>query len=108
MNARILAPALLVLACASSKPAQDELPTAPPAGPTELGAAAVQAAPRPSTFNAKVWVGWQETALDCESSARAMRSASPQHAWEALRACVEIGRFSRGPFTQIALLTNYW
>jgi len=108
MNARILAPAALALACASSKPAPDPLPTAPPAGPTELGDAAVPAPPKPSTFNARVWVGWQETALDCEASARAMRSSNPQHAWEALRACIQIGRFSRGPFTQIALLTGYW
>ena len=46
--------------------------------------------------------------MDCESSARAMRQSSAQHAWEALRACIEIGRFNRGPFTQIALLTSYW
>src|SRR2546430_16814225 len=37
-----------------------------------------------------------------------MRQSGPQHAWEALRACIEIGRFNRGPFTQIALLTSYW
>jgi len=50
-------------------------------------------------FNARVWVGWQDTAMDCEASARAMRQSNPQHAWEALRACISIGRFTRGPFT---------
>ena len=77
---RNLAPAALAmgLACASARPAPDAAPTVPDAPPTPP--------PRQSTFNAKVWVGWQETAIDCESSARAMRQSSPQHAWEALRA----------------------
>jgi len=63
---------------------------------------------RQPTFNARAWVNRQETAMECEASARALRQSSPQYAWEALRACVEIGHFSRGPFTQIALLTSYW
>jgi len=64
--------------------------------------------PRQQAFNARAWVSRQETAPECEASARALRHSNPQSAWEALRACIEVGRFSRGPFTQIALLTAYW
>jgi uncharacterized membrane protein YgcG len=111
MKTRLFAAAAaLCAACASSPQARDALPTAPDPAPTDLASAPVPRPPKqtPSTFNARVWVGWQDTAMDCEASARAMRQSNPQHAWEALRACVEIGRFNRGPFTQIALLTNYW
>jgi uncharacterized membrane protein YgcG len=110
MNTRLFAAAAaLSAACASSPHARDALPTAPDPAPTELASAPVAPPPKqPSTFNARVWVSWQETAMDCEASARAMKQANAQHAWEALRACVEIGRFNRGPFTQIALLTNFW
>jgi len=104
----LLVAAALSAACASSPPARDALPTAPNPAPTELAPSGIPAPPKPSSFNAKVWVGWQDTAMDCESSARAMRQSNQQHAWEALRACIEIGRFNRGPFTQIALLTSYW
>jgi hypothetical protein len=100
--------AALSAACASSPHARDALPTAPDPAPTQLAPSGIPPPPKQSTFNARVWVGWQDTAMDCESSARAMRQSSPQHAWEALRACIEIGRFNRGPFTQIALLTSYW
>ena len=109
MKMRIPTAAALALsaACASSPRVPEPVPTAPGPAPTET-AASSGAPQRPSTFNARVWVGWQETAMDCEASARAMRQSNPQHAWEALRACIEIGRFNRGPFTQIALLTSYW
>jgi hypothetical protein len=109
MKTRILAAAAaLTAACASSPQAKDALPTAPEGAPIDLGPSGIPPPPKQSTFNARVWVGWQDTAMDCESSARAMRQSNPQHAWEALRACIEIGRFNRGPFTQIALLTSYW
>ena len=94
----------LAAASASAQSAEAPLPRAPDAPADEL-------APRQgrqSTFNARAWVRSQETATDCEASARAMRQFSPQQAWEALRACIENGHFSRGPFTQIALLTAYW
>jgi hypothetical protein len=102
------AAAALTVACASAPQTRDALPTTPDPGPTELAPSGIPPPPKQSTFNARVWVGWQDTAMDCESSARAMRQSNPQHAWEALRACIEIGRFNRGPFTQIALLTSYW
>jgi hypothetical protein len=109
MNKRpLVAAAALIAACASTQNTRDALPTAPEPGPTELAPSGVPEKPKQSTFNARVWVGWQDTAMDCEASARAMRQSNPQHAWEALRACIEIGRFNRGPFTQIALLTSYW
>jgi hypothetical protein len=107
---RTLAPAALALgvACASARPLADTLPDEPPAAPTSLGSSPIAPPPKQSSFNARVWVTWQDTAMDCEASARAMRQSNPQHAWEALRACIEIGRFNRGPFTQITLLTSYW
>ena len=99
----------LAAACASPQRTADPLPNGPEAAATELAASgAAHQTTKQSTFNARVWVGWQDTAMDCEASARAMRQSGPQHAWEALRACIEIGRFNRGPFTQIALLTSYW
>ena len=103
--------ALLVLvACAGARPAPEELPDKPAGAPVAL-------APTPSgsvspggksNFNAKVWVSWQDGAADCEASARAMRDNSAEEAWQALKACVELGRFNRGPFVQLNLLTNYW
>lgn len=107
---RKLAPAALAVgvACASEKPVPDVSPGAADASTTSANSSTGAAAPRQSTFNAKVWVTWQETAVDCEASARALRQSNPQHAWEGLRACVEIGRFRRGPFTQLNLLTAYW
>lgn len=105
---RKLAPAALaaILACASERPVPDASPALPE--PTAVAAGSSGPQPRQSTFNARVWVTWQETAVDCESSARALRQSNPQHAWEGLRACVEIGRFRRGPFTQLNLLTSNW
>lgn len=98
--------ALVFVAACASQPRNGESPaTASEPLPVELAAAPAKP---PSTFNARVWVSWQETAMDCEASARAMRQSNPAHSWEALRACIEIGRFNRGPFTQIALLTSYW
>jgi hypothetical protein len=109
MKTRLFAAAAaLTAACASSPQAKDALPTTPDPAPTELAPSGVAPPPKQSNFNARVWVTWQDTAMDCEASARAMRQSNPQHAWEALRACIEIGRFNRGPFTQIALLTSFW
>jgi len=96
---------VFVAACASQPRNGESSATAPEPLPIDLAAAPAKP---PSTFNARVWVSWQETAMDCEASARAMRQSNPAHSWEALRACIEIGRFNRGPFTQIALLTSYW
>jgi hypothetical protein len=108
MKTRLATLALaLGAACASPQRTSDPQPKGPEMAAAELPAPPA-APPKTSTFNARVWVGWQETAMDCEASARAMRQANPQHAWEALRACIEMGRFTRGPFTQIALLTSYW
>src|SRR5207237_1169623 len=85
----------LAAACASPQRTADPLPNGPDAAATELAASgAAHQTTKQSTFNARVWVGWQDTAMDCEASARAMRQSGPQHAWEALRACIEIGRFN--------------
>ncbi|HWE22545.1 MAG TPA: hypothetical protein VG496_01270 [Myxococcales bacterium] len=116
MNTRLFAAAATLIAACASAPPRDALPSAPESAPTELAPSGVPTPPAAkldarqpgSTFNAKVWVSWQDTAMDCEASARAMRQSNPQHAWEALRACIEIGRFNRGPFTQITLLTSFW
>jgi hypothetical protein len=101
---------LVLVACAGARPAREELPEKPAAAPVAL-------APTPSgsvspggksSFNAKVWVSWQDGAADCEASARAMRDSSADEAWQALKACIELGRFNRGPFVQLNLLTTYW
>jgi len=100
---------LVLVGCAGARPAE-ELPAAPAAAPVALD-------PTPSgsvspggksTFNPKVWVGWQDAAAECEASARAMRETDPADAWQALKACIELGRFNRGPFVQLNLLTTYW
>jgi len=100
---------LHLVGCAGSRPAED-LPAAPAAAPTALEptrSGSVSPGGK-STFNAKVWVGWQDAAAECEASARAMRDSTPDDAWQALKACIELGRFNRGPFTQLNLLTAYW
>jgi hypothetical protein len=108
---RVLSAFAVVFAagCASAPRTAESPRTAPEPLAVDLDAAPPPPQSKsPSTFNARVWVSWQETAMDCEASARAMRQSNPAHSWEALRACIEIGRFSRGPFTQIALLTSFW
>jgi hypothetical protein len=100
---------LLLVACASARPAED-LPEAPAGKPVALAptqSGSVSPGGR-STFNPKAWVSWQDAAAECEASARAMRDTSQDEAWQALKACIELGRFSRGPFTQLNLLTSYW
>jgi hypothetical protein len=100
---------LLLVGCAGARPAED-LPAAPAAAPTALDptrSGSVSPAGK-STFNAKVWVGWQDAAAECEASARAMRETAPEDGWQALKACIELGRFNRGPFTQLNLLTAFW
>lgn len=100
---------LLLVGCAGARPSED-LPAAPAAAPVALEptrSGSVSPGGK-STFNAKVWVGWQDAAAECEASARAMRETAPDDAWLALRACIELGRFNRGPFTQLNLLTAYW
>jgi hypothetical protein len=108
-NAALVA-LLVLVSCAGARPAREELPDKPAAAPVAL-------APTPSgsvspggksNFNAKVWVSWQDGAVDCEASARAMRDNSADEAWQALKACIELGRFNRGPFVQLNLLTTFW
>jgi hypothetical protein len=100
---------LLLVGCAGAQPAED-LPAAPAAAPTALDPTrSGRVSPGgKSTFNAKVWVGWQDAAAECEASARAMRETAPEDGWQALKACIELGRFNRGPFTQLNLLTAFW
>jgi hypothetical protein len=98
--------ALVLVAFNAAAQRAEDPPPPPPVD--EASPADAVPAPRPSTFNARAWVRGQETAMECESSARAMRQSNAQRGWEALRACIEFGRFNRGPFTQIALLTAYW
>ena len=103
--------ALLVLvACAGARPSPEDLPDKPAAVPVALAptkSGSVSPGGK-SNFNAKVWVTWQDAAADCEASARAMRDNSAEEAWQALKACIELGRFNRGPFVQLNLLTTYW
>jgi len=97
---------LLLVGCAGARPAEDVPAAAPVAlDPTPSGSVSPGGK---STFNPKVWVGWQDAAAECEASARAMRETDPADAWQALKACIELGRFNRGPFTQLNLLTAYW
>ena len=100
--------AALVLAAAgaSAQDAEDSSPK-PPA-PPDNEVVPNTAPPRRPSFDARIWVRSQETAMECEMSARAMRQQNAQYAWQALRACIEVGRFSRGPFTQLSLLTTHW
>jgi hypothetical protein len=99
----------LPLACATSH-SNPDLPAPPASAPIALGptASGAVAPGGKSSFNPKVWVSWQDAAADCEASARAMRDSSPDDGWQALRACVELGRFNRGPFALLNLLTAYW
>src|SRR3954469_12861799 len=101
---------LLLVACAGARPSSEDLPDKPagapvPLAPTRSGSVSPGGK---SNFNAKVWVSWQDAAADCEASARAMRDNSADEAWQALKASIELGRFNRGPFTQLNLLTAYW
>jgi hypothetical protein len=108
-NAALLVLVVLV-ACAGARPAPEELPDKPAAAPVALAptrSGSVSPGGK-SNFNAKVWVSWQDAAADCEASARAMRDNSAEEAWLALKACIELGRFNRGPFVQLNLLTTYW
>jgi hypothetical protein len=101
---------LVLVACAGTRPAPEDLPDKPAAAPVALGptrSGSVSPGGK-SSFNAKVWVSWQDAAADCEASARAMRDSSADEAWLALKACIELGRFNRGPFVQLNLLTTYW
>jgi hypothetical protein len=101
---------LVLVACAGARTAPEGLPDKPAAAPVAL-APTRSGSVSPdgkSTFNAKVWVGWQDGAADCEASARAMRDNSAEEAWLALKACIELGRFNRGPFVQLNLLTTWW
>jgi len=108
-NAALVA-LLVLVACAGARPASEDLPERPAGAPVELAptrSGSVSPGGK-SNFNAKVWVTWQDGAADCEASARAMRDNSADEAWQALKACIELGRFNRGPFTQLNLLTAYW
>jgi len=108
-NAALVA-LLVLVACAGARPAAEDLPERPAGAPVELAptrSGSVSPGGK-SNFNAKVWVTWQDGAADCEASARAMRDNSADEAWQALKACIELGRFNRGPFTQLNLLTAYW
>ena len=101
---------LVLVACAGARPAPEDLPDKPAAAPVALAptrSGSVSPGGK-SNFNAKVWVSWQDAAADCEASARAMRDSSADEAWLALKACIELGRFNRGPFVQLNLLTTYW
>jgi hypothetical protein len=107
MKTLALIAAVVLASAGASAQNDDSSPQPPPPPPNEAVPNAAPAARRPA-FDARAWVRSQETAMDCEVSARAMRQSNSQQAWEALRACIQFGRFSRGPFTQIALLTAYW
>jgi len=101
---------LVLVACAGARPAPEDLPDKPAAAPVALAptrSGSVSPGGK-SNFNAKVWVSWQDAAADCEASARAMRDSAADEAWLALKACIELGRFNRGPFVQLNLLTTYW
>jgi hypothetical protein len=110
MRNLVLVSLLVLVACAGARPAPEGLPDKPAAAPVALAptqSGSVSPGGK-SNFNAKVWVSWQDGAADCEASARAMRDSSPEEAWLALKACIELGRFNRGPFVQLNLLTTWW
>src|SRR5947209_5826759 len=91
---------LLAAACAEAQPV-------PGPTPTRLVTAPPPRAEPP--FEARSWVDQYGNAVECEAAARKLRDRNPQNGWDALRACVEKTRFSRGAFTYLNLLTSgFW
>ena len=60
-------------------------------------------------FDATAWVAMQDGARDCEQSARSIRKDNPEEGWQALRACIEKGKFARGAkFVELEQVVNNW
>jgi hypothetical protein len=60
-------------------------------------------------FDAGAWVAMQDGARDCEQSARAIRRDNPDEGWQAMRACVEKGKFARGAkFVELEQVVTNW
>jgi hypothetical protein len=98
---------VLAAACAETHP--------DPIEPTRVelsqprNAEAVQQATARRPFDANGWVAMQDAARDCEQSARAIRKENVEEGWQALRACVEKGKFARGAkFVELEPVVSNW
>ena len=101
----VTACAALALACAEAHPALEPTTVAIAATPPPTAAPAQQRRP----FNAGAWVAMQDLARDCEQAAGSIRRDNADEGWQALRACVEKGKFVRGSkFVELAPVVNNW
>jgi hypothetical protein len=112
-----LAPIAAVLAaalCACAETHENLEPTkielAPsPAPPPLVQSPAQQQTTARRPFDASAWVAMQDGAIDCEKTARQMKRDEPEEAWQALKACIERGKFARGAkFVQIEPVLANW
>jgi hypothetical protein len=107
LTARWALCAALTAGCAESHPDPLQPTKVELSQPAQQQAQQQAQARRP--FDPGAWVAMQDAARDCEQSARSIRKDNPEEGWQAMRACVEKGKFARGAkFVELEQVVNNW